>query len=73
MFVARLLGVFQSQSIILFHPRYFQYGALGVVLGHEITHGFDNNGENIKMISFLYAKLSTLFCLVSCIHIVQCQ
>jgi predicted metalloendopeptidase len=26
-------------------PLSVQYGALGMVLGHELTHGFDNNGR----------------------------
>jgi endothelin-converting enzyme len=36
----------------LFHPEwpdYFLYGSMGIVIGHELTHGFDNNGQKYDL------------------------
>ncbi|CAG5129963.1 unnamed protein product, partial [Candidula unifasciata] len=35
-------GVVQSPFFSQAFPDYINYGAVGVVIGHEITHGFDN-------------------------------
>lgn len=37
-------------SHVFFHFRSLSYGAIGHVLGHELTHGFDTTGENVHVI-----------------------
>ena len=35
------------------YPSYVNYGAIGVVIGHELTHGFDDNGRLYDQNGFL--------------------
>ena len=44
-----LQGVFFNNKV----PRYMNFGAIGGVIGHEITHGFDDQGRRRNYQGFL--------------------
>ncbi|ORX79228.1 zincin, partial [Anaeromyces robustus] len=44
-----LAGILQPPFFSSEYPDYINYGGIGSIIGHELTHAFDNTGKNFDM------------------------
>jgi neprilysin len=41
-------GILQVPFFDVNNPSYLNFGGMGVVMGHELTHAFDDQGNKLK-------------------------
>jgi predicted metalloendopeptidase len=53
-------GILQPLFYSAHFPKSLNYGGIGVVIGHEITHGFDDKGKKILLDLWIHIFLKSI-------------